>query len=154
MDMPKPSEAHRKLQKLVGRWKGEERLSPSPWDPKGGTAVGRIENRPALDGFVVVQDYEQERDGAVGFRGHGVFSWDPTKKRYLLHWFDSMGMPPNEFVGDFERDVLTVTGASSQGQSRAVFDVSKPGRYSFRMDVSGDGKEWQTFMEGKYSKES
>ncbi len=153
MDMPKPAEAHRKLQKLVGRWKGEERLSPSPWDPKGGTAVGHVENRPALDGFVVIQDYEQERNGAVGFRGHGVFCWDPTRQSYVLHWFDSMGTPPNEFVGDFKGDVLTVTSANPQGQSRAVFDVSEPDRYTLRMDVSPDGREWQTFMEGKYSKE-
>ncbi|MGE5277442.1 MAG: DUF1579 family protein [Acidobacteriota bacterium] len=75
--MPRPGEPHRQLRKLVGSWRGEERLSPSPWDPVGGTAVGRVENRSALDGFAVVQDYEQERNGAVGFRGHRVFSWDP-----------------------------------------------------------------------------
>jgi hypothetical protein len=152
MEMPKPGEPHRQLQKLVGSWRGEERLSPSPWDPVGGTAVGRVENRSALDGFAVVQDYEQERNGAVGFRGHGVFCWDPQRQCHVLHWFDSMGMPGSEFVGRFEGDVLTVSNTGPQGHSRAVFDLHEPGRYVFRMEMSPDGANWQTFMEGRYSK--
>jgi len=152
MEMPKPGEPHRQLQKLVGSWSGEERLHPSPWDPSGGTAVGRVENRAALDGFVVVQDYEQERNGKIGFRGHGVFRWDAARQRHVFHWFDSMGMPPNEYVGQFQGDVLTLSYQGPQGHSRAVFDMSEPGRYLFRMDFSPDGSKWQTFMEGKYSK--
>ena len=27
MDMPKPTEAHKKLEKLVGNWSGEEKIS-------------------------------------------------------------------------------------------------------------------------------
>ncbi len=152
MDMPKPGDAHRRLEKLVGKWSGEERLAPSPWDPAGGTAVGRMNNRLALDGFVVVQDYEQERNGTVGYRGHGVFSWDATESRYVLHWFDSIGAPPNDFRGGFEGDVLTLTGKHGPGQARVVFDVREPGRYRFRMEGTQDGASWMTFMEGDYAK--
>ena len=56
MEMPKPTAAHRRLEKLIGRWSGEERIHPSPFDPNGGLAMARLENRPALDGFAVVQD--------------------------------------------------------------------------------------------------
>ena len=154
MDMPKPTEAHRKLEKLVGSWSGEERLHPSPWDPQGGTALGRVRNRVALDGFIVVQDYEQERGGSINFRGHGVFSWDPSRPCYLLHWFDSMGMPPNEFRGNFQGDVLIMTSQGPQGHSRAVFDFVEKGLYRFRMEVSQDGDQWYTFMEGKYTLEA
>ena len=41
MEMPTPGAAHFKLERLVGLWMGEERVHPSPWDPKGGDAVGR-----------------------------------------------------------------------------------------------------------------
>jgi len=153
MDMPKPTDAHRKLQKLVGNWKGDEQLYPSPWDPKGGPAVGRVQNRLALDGFVVIQDYEQERNGSVSFRGHGVFSWDARGQCYVMHWFDSMGTGHEAYRGQFQSDVLTLTSRFPQGQSRAVFDLSKDGHYSFRMDVSPDGNQWHTFMEGNYSRE-
>lgn len=151
MEMPKPGEPHRQLQKLVGNWSGEEKLSPSPWDPKGGTAIGRVNNRAALDGFAVIQDYEQERNGKISFRGHGIFSYDLNRKCHVLHWQDSMGFPVNEFTGGFQGDVLTLTNQGIQGHNRCTFDVSRGG-YSFKMEVSADGKQWVTFMEGKYTK--
>ena len=153
MEMPKPTDAHKKLERLAGKWKGEEKMYPSPWDPKGGTAVARVNNRPALDGFTVVQDYEQERNGAVTFRGHGVFSYDAMQQCYVLHWWDTMGMPVNEFKGTLEGNILTMTDKKPQGLNRAVFDLRQEGKYNFKMEVSQDGKQWQTFMEGNYLRE-
>jgi hypothetical protein len=76
--MPKPGPEHKQIAKLAGKLgrRGEAR-APSPFDAKGGTAKARVTNRLALDGFIVTQDYEQERDGKVSFRGHGVFGFDP-----------------------------------------------------------------------------
>ena len=133
MGMPTAGEAHKRLEKLIGEWNGEEVMEPSQWDPKGGTAIGRITNRAALDGFNVIQDYQQERDGQVTFRGHGVFGWDMATQDYVLHWFDSMGMSPNEFRGRFEGDVLTMTSRSAMGHSRTVTDLGQDGTYSFKM---------------------
>ena len=72
MEMPTPSAGHRKLEKIAGQWEGEEKMYPSPWDPKGGIATGRINSRDALNGFALINDYEQERDGKITFSGHGV----------------------------------------------------------------------------------
>lgn len=152
MEMPKPTDAHRKLQKLIGAWTGEELLSPTPWDPKGGTAVARVHNRMALDGFAVVQDYEQERGGVVNFRGHGVFGWDPEGQTYTMHWFDTMGMPPNVYRGTFQGDVLTLTSKLQQGHSRAVFNLLQQDKYAFHMEVSPDGQQWTKVLEGNYSR--
>ncbi len=152
MEMPKPSDAHKKLSLLAGNWQGEEKLFPSPWDPKGGAAVGRANNRSALDGFVVLHDYEQERGGSVTYRGHGVFSYDLQRNEYLLYWFDSMGSPLNEFRGKFEGSILSMVHKGQMGQSRAIFDLSQPGKYTFKMDMSQDGTQWQPMMEGSYRK--
>jgi len=152
MDMPKPTPAHEKLAKLIGRWSGPETMPAGPWAPGGGTALGRVENRAALDGFVVIQDYAQERDGEVIFRGHGVFGWNSGVGQYTLHWFDSMGMGMNEYHGDFEGDVLSLTSDSPMGKSRAVFDLGAAGRYTFRMELAQDGRAWTTFMEGAYTR--
>ena len=84
MEMPKASDGHRKLEKIAGRWEGEETMYPSPWDPKGGKAIGRINSRVALNGFALINDYEQERDGAITFTGHGVFTYDPKADVYSL----------------------------------------------------------------------
>ncbi|HEY5615999.1 MAG TPA: DUF1579 family protein [Bacteroidota bacterium] len=152
MNMPQLTEAHQQLQLLVGNWVGQEKINPSPWDPLGGPAIGRVKNKLALNGFAVVQQYEQERNGAVNFRGHGIFTWFEPEKCYMLHWFDSFGATPNVMKGQFEKNVLTLTSKGSFGHSKAVFDFSEDGQYYYRMDVSEDGTEWYTFMEGTYEK--
>jgi hypothetical protein len=35
MEMPKPTAAHRKLERVVGRWTGEEKLFPFALGPQG-----------------------------------------------------------------------------------------------------------------------
>ncbi|MFQ5718590.1 MAG: DUF1579 family protein [Acidobacteriota bacterium] len=150
--MPRPGAAHARLEKLVGTWRGEEKMSPSPWMPEGGTAIGEVTNRIAMDGFNVVQDYTQTRDGTVSFRGHGVFGWDDTRKEYTLHWFDSMGMPPNVFRGSFDGDTLTLSSHDPRVHSRTVFDFGAPGSYRFKMEMSQDGNAWHAMMEATYSR--
>ena len=152
MEMPTPGDAHKKLAQLVGQWTGTETLHPSPWDPKGGSATGRIQNRAELGGFVVVQDYEQERNGTINFRGHGVFGWDAKDQCYTLHWFDTMGMPPNTFRGSFEGNVLSLIDKNANGVNRAIFYFTKSDAYTFKMEVSQDGKQWFAMMDGSYEK--
>ena len=79
MDMPRPGEAHKKLSRLIGEWSGGETMHPAPWDPVGGPATARIVNRPILDGFAVVQEYQQIRNGVPNFSGHGVWWYDEAK---------------------------------------------------------------------------
>lgn len=152
MNMPSVTDAHRKLERLAGNWIGEEKVHPSPFDPKGGPATGRVSNRRALDGFAVVQDYEQERGGKTNFRGHGVFRFDAMQNAYFMHWFDSMGFPPGEYRGQFEGDVLTLTCENPQHKSRAIFNLQQSDKYTFKMEVSPDGTAWYPFMEGTYTK--
>lgn len=152
MSMPQLSPAHHKLEKFVGQWRGEERIYPSPFDPNGGTAMARIENRLALAGFAVVQDYGQERGNQPTFQGHAVLRYEPAQQCYEMHWFDSMGMPPSVFRGNFEGEVITLTSKGEQGHSRATFDFSVAEQYKFRMEVSPDGKQWFPFMEGQYAR--
>ena len=71
----------------------------------------------------------------------------------MLTWFDSMGMPPNEFRGDFEGDVQTLTSEEPQGWIRAVWDFGEQGRYSYLMESSADGDAWSPLMEGEYLRE-
>ena len=153
MEMPKPTEAHRKLAALAGRWTGQETIPPCPWDPKGGTAVGHCDNRVAVDGFIVVHDYEQVRNGAVNFRGHGVFTHDSAANCYVLTWWDSMGVAANVFKGNFNGDTLQMTCVDHQGHSRTTWTFPAPNTYTFRMEMSQDGKQWMTMMEGNYTRE-
>jgi hypothetical protein len=152
MEMPQIGEPHNKLARLAGTWVGEEKLYPSPWDPKGGPAVARITNRIALDGFAIVQDYEQERHGKANFKGLAVFTWDSMQKNYILTWWDTMGFPGHEFRGHFEGNTLTYSSKTSEGYMRAKFEFKDDNHYYHLMEVSGDNQIWAPFMEGTYSK--
>jgi len=152
--MPKPAAAHNQLARFAGRWIGNEKLSPSPWDPTGGTAVGKCENKIVADGFALAQDYEQARHGAVNFRGFGVFSYDAAEKTNVLHWWDSMGMGTAIFKGSFEGDKLQLVCPLPQGFSRATWEFQGASQYHFRIEMSPNGQQWNTLIEGNYSRES
>ena len=151
MQMPQPGAPQKQLAKLAGNWSGDEKLEPSPWDAKGGPAKGSVKNRVVVDGWAVVQEYEQTRDGKVSFKGHGVFSHDASKDVVVFNWYDSMSGGPWTYTGNWKGDVLTVSGESGGGKGRCVFDVTG-GTYKFSLDVSQDGSQWNTFMSGTYKK--
>jgi len=152
MEMPKPTEEHRKLVSLLaGHWSGVEKMYPSPWDPQGGTAKATIDARAACDGFCVVTEYVQKRDGRVSYVGHGVTGYDAQHRRYLQHWSDSVsGMPPEAKPGVWDGDTLTFHGAGPAGRTRYVYRFVAPGVQEFRIEVSPDGANWHPFVEGRY----
>src|SRR4051812_34594932 len=115
LEMSRPSLEQHSLAILTGEWLGQEHIHPSPFDPIGGPAIGRVHNRAALNGFAIVQDYEQERNGAVNFHGHGIFRWDVDGQCYSLYWFDSRGLRPVEYRGGLQGQVLSLTAAQGPG---------------------------------------
>jgi len=146
MELPKPGEHQLRLERLAGTWIGEERYQPSPMFPQGGTAQAMVENRMALDGFALVQDYCHALDGVTTFRGHGILRWDAAAAHYVFHWFDSGGGNPVEFRGGFEGDVLALEANSPQGHMKATWDLAETGTYRYEMQVSQDGNQWFPFM--------
>lgn len=150
MDMPEPSPGHLRLEKLAGSWEGEETMHPSQWDPKGGVATGRNRHTLSLGGFALLTDYEQERGGTVTFAGHGVYTYDPSEDRYTLHWFDSIGSPPEVFTGGFDGDVLTLSHGGPGMHARLTYDLSTPGAMKAMMEMSSDGEAWNVLFEATY----
>ncbi|MSP92155.1 MAG: DUF1579 domain-containing protein [Myxococcales bacterium] len=163
--LPTPTpEQRRLLEAMVGTWFGDETLYPSPWDPKGGTAIGRTQSRPVLDGLLVCADYVEERDGAIVFRGHGLYGWDAVQACYTMYWFDSMGPCPRRLpaIGQFEdgappgmtRLAFTVPGDTAT--TRYVYDFAPPlsGYYEFRIEMrEGADGPWRTVMRGEYARQ-
>jgi hypothetical protein len=140
---------------MAGVWVGEEKIYPSQWVLGGAVADARVENRIALGGLILVQDYAQTKDGRALFEGHGVLRWDAAAGQYVMHWFDSMGMPPEEFRGTCTGGVLAMTARSAQGGlTRATWDYSTPGAYTFRMEVQDSAGQWSAMMDGSYTKRS
>lgn len=154
-EMPKPSPEHRRLAAMAGSWTSDETMFPSPWDPVGGKRRGRSEARVVMDGFFVVTDYEQEKDGRVAYRGHGVYGYDPKSKRWSMHWFDDMGGVPAQVVwGTWSGDTLTyqMDNGAGRGHSRYVYRFEKDGVYVFSILMSQDGESWRPLMEGRFTR--
>jgi Protein of unknown function (DUF1579) len=96
--------------------------------------------------------YEQERGGVITFAGHGVMGFDPSREIYTLHWFDSMGSPPERFEGRFAGDVLTVAHGGPGMHARLTWDVSQPDRMRTKMEMSQDGTVWNTLFDAHYTR--
>jgi hypothetical protein len=152
MEMPKPGRGHVKLESFAGNWSGEEKMYPSQWDPKGGVAQGTMNSKVACDGFYVVGDYEQKRDGVVTYRGHSVTGYDPNTQEVVMHWFDSIGMGAEEFRGKFQGDTLTLLSKGPMGHNRLTYDLREKGTLRSKMEMSQDGKQWSAMFDGVYHK--
>ena len=155
MEMPRPTEQHRKLQALVGDWVGEETLHPTPGSPHGGNATTRIRSRIDLDGFFLVTDHEQKRGGQVTYRGHGVLGWDHRQQRYTMHWFDIMGGDPGApALGTWDGNKLCFQHQHHMGHSRYTYGFEHDGKYTLKIEFSQDGRDWMPFLDGNYTRTS
>ncbi|TFG46367.1 MAG: DUF1579 domain-containing protein [Gemmatimonadales bacterium] len=150
MHMPTPSTGHKKFELMAGTWEGTETMYPSPWDPKGGTAVGRTESRIAVGGFGLVIDYRQMRGDAVTFTGHGIYTFDPKSELYAMTWIDSMGSPPEHFTGAFIDDVLVLGHGGPPMHVRMRSDYTQPNQIASSMEMSEDGRSWKKLFDGAY----
>jgi len=149
--MPRPTLAHDRLKAFEGDWAGEETLYPSSWG-QGGTALGRSRSRLDMEGFFLLQDYVQERDGSIVFRGHGVLGWDADTDSYVWYWVDSMGFVPKEPArGRWEGDSLVLHNTNPRGLSRYTFRFPADGVEEFKIESSVDGGQtWKPVIEATY----
>ncbi|GAP65783.1 hypothetical protein MBSD_n1074 [Mizugakiibacter sediminis] len=149
MDMPQPGPAHAQLARLAGVWEGEERLAPSPW-AAAGVARGRLVCRMAVDGLMLLQDYEQTRDGRVAFRAHGVMMLDPAGGDVLWWWFDSAGFPPEPARGRWDGDVLRLAKSTPRGEARYAYHAGGD-RLGFAIETRLPGQDaFAAFLTGDY----
>ncbi|KAB2897791.1 MAG: DUF1579 domain-containing protein [Kofleriaceae bacterium] len=151
MEMPTVSKEMARLTELfAGTWRGEETLFPSEWDPVGGPATGTWTVRAAVDGFALLVDYDEERDGKLVYRGHGVHGWDAREGAFFAYWFDNVGvMQKAGNRATLDGDRYTYTELSDQGQSRFTYEWHE-GVFTFAIDRSADGKDWKPMHHGRY----
>jgi hypothetical protein len=151
MQMPTVHDQQKRLTELfTGTWRGEEKLHPSEWDPNGGPAFGTWIARAAVDGFNLLVDYDEERDGKVVYRGHGVHGYDATEGGFLVYWFDNIGMmpkAPTRATLDGNRYSYTEPG----GKTRMTYEWNGD-KMEFRIDRSKDGTTWAPMHEGRYTR--
>ena len=150
LSAPKPLAEHKKLAVFAGEWTGEEVVFPSRWD-KGGPAIARVVARIDLNGFYLIQDTLQTRDGKESFATHGVFTYDREDRLYKLFWHDSLGYyPPSPASGSWIGKTLTLVRGSLRGNARHVYEVIDDDSYSMKIQYSPDAEGWSDVLTGVY----
>ncbi len=151
MQMPSVSAPMRRLTELfAGTWHGNEQLYPSKWDPKGGPATGRWTVKAGVDGFCLLVDYEESRDGRVDYRGHGVHSFDARDECFYVHWFDNLGVVPRSAVrATLDGETYSYRESSAAGHTPMTY-AWNDGDFTFTIERSEDGERWSPMHEGRY----
>ena len=145
-----PLAEHARLSAFAGEWDGEEVVFPSRWTA-GGPATSRTVARMDLNGFYLIQDSVQMRDGKQSFATHGIFTWDRDDRTYKLFWYDSLGYtPPSPASGGWVGKTLTLVRGSLRGNARHVYEIIDDQSYSLKIQFSPDAEGWADVLTGVY----
>ena len=145
-----PLPEHARLAAFAGEWDGEEVVFPSRWTA-GGPATSRTVARMDLNGFYLIQDGVQMRDGKQVFATHGIFTFDRDDRTYKLFWYDSLGYtPPSPASGGWVGKTLTLVRGSLRGNARHVYEIIDDDSYSLKIQFSPDAEGWADVLTGVY----
>jgi len=151
---PSPLPEHKKLAVFAGEWKGEETVYPSRW-VAGGQATSHVTARMGLNGFYLIQDTRQVRDGAESFATHALFTYDREDRTYKLFWHDSLGYyPPSPASGGWAAKSLILVRGSLRGNARHVYEVVDDNTYNMKIQFSPDAEGWADVLTGTYRRVS
>lgn len=138
-------EQMKKLDFLVGEWKGEGWARMGPGKPEPFQVTETVQ--PKLDGMILVFDgLGKDSNGKVGHHAYAVLSWDAAAKRYRFLAFRADGI-----VVDTEPEIgdrsMRWGFDIPQGKIRFNLSFAEPGQWFETGEYSSDGKEWVQFLE-------
>lgn len=152
--MPKPAPELKNFEYFVGNWKMDAEMKASPWGP-GGKMTG-TEHCDWMEGKFFLVSHSDMKLANFSGTGLAVMGYDPDEKVYTYHEFNSMG----EFTaskGNFADGTWTWTNDQKMGDKvfKVRFTIKEvpPKEYNFTYEMSPDGGEWMTLMDGKAVKQ-
>ncbi len=91
MVQPERPAALDKLDVFVGTWTGESTATMPNSDEKlTGTGVNKV--YWTADNWLLVEELEVTMENGEKMKGMGVWTYDPSIKKFRVHWFDNWGM--------------------------------------------------------------
>jgi hypothetical protein len=150
---PAPGAEQKNLERFAGTWKMEGTAQASPLGP-GGQVSGTETCRMFGDWHLVC---ESTGTGPWGpMKGHAIMTWDRAEKRYRYFAVNDV-MPDAELAtGTKTGDTWTWTSSMDVDgktiHSRFVMVDTSPTSYTFKWEMSEDGKTYRPMMEGKSTK--
>jgi len=149
-----PAAELKKLEMFVGDWTAEGTQTPGP----GATSSRWTMTTHAewMEGnFFLVERSEMDLGSMGKGKNLAVMGYDPDRGLYTYRAFSSFG-EVEDAAGKWEGDTLTWTSIEHMGgktmQGRFTMKILSPMAYTMKFELSPDGKQWMTAMEGKATK--
>jgi len=154
MGMPSPAPELKKMDFMAGDWTAEGTMTMGPGTPTSKWTMNT--HADWMEGnFFLVENSNMDL-GPMG-KGKEVayLGYDPEKKMYTYRAFNSMG-EAEDSTGTVDGDTWTwnstehMNGMAMKG--RFTMKVLSPTSYTMKFELSQDGTNWMTGMEGKATK--
>ena len=150
---PKPGPEQKNLNYFAGTWKVTGDLKPGPMGP-GGKLTGTERNEWMPGGFFIVS--HSSGSSPLGKEtGLAVYGYDTDKKTYTYDEFNSVGEVVHA-TGTFDGKVWTWTSDSPMmgkpTKGHFIVTTTSPTSYTFKFEMSQDGANFATVMEGTGTK--
>ena len=152
----KPGPEVKKLDYFVGNWTTEATISPGPWG-NGGKFTSTATGEWMEGNFFVVTHSDFKMPPELGGDGKemSVMGYDTQQNMYLSEGFNSQGNHESS-KGTVSGDTWTWNSEANYGgqdiKQRMTLKVLSPTSFTMKFEVSMDGTNWMTFMEGKATK--
>jgi hypothetical protein len=151
--MPSPAPELKKLDALAGTWNSEADMKPGPMGPGGKISMtDKYEWMPG--GFFLVLQSTFKSVMANG-TATSFMGYDSDDKKYTYDEFNSMGERTHS-AGAIDGDTWTWAGENRVGaqmmKNRFIMKMVSPTSYTYKFDISKDGTNWTTVMDGKATK--
>lgn len=154
MQAPQPGPELKKLDSFIGSWKMEGEMKPGPMGP-GGKFTGSTKYEWMPGGFFV-EAHEAFNTPMGDGTALSFLGYDTNDKVYTYHSFASTGEAESA-TGTLDGDTWNWSSTEKMGgqeiKTRYTMKILSPTAYQFQYEVSPDGANWSTVMEGKATKQ-
>ena len=151
-----PGPEVKKLDYFVGTWTTEGTIVQGPWGAGGKfTGSGTTEWMPG--NFFIQSRSEAKMPQEIGgdIQAIMIMGYDTQQSSYTSDRYSSLGQHESS-KGILSGDTWTWTNTSNYGgmeiQGKMTMKTLSPSSYTFKYEISMDGKTWSPFMEGKATK--
>ncbi len=150
---PKPGPEVKKLDYFVGTWSVEGTIAQGPWGAGGKfTTTDTTEWMPGS--FFVEGHSDFKMPPEVGGDGKAIsyMGYDTDENVYTYDEFNSQGrreVSKGTVSGDTWTWTSSQTYSGQEVKQKMTIKVLTPASYSLKFEISMDGTNWMTFMDGK-----